>query len=319
VTHPETPSLRPARAAVMSSFLLRLSCTFLLCWSVSLAWAQQHSAPYSLEWEVVAVDSIPGMTTARLYAKLVNPTDYLTSVSGWDEMEGEVLTTTAFYQHPDGWVTPNNNNPLLFVPLPDLRWDSWITIGIDVAPNGAEGEIPIGVFPPQTEYWIDQFEVGGSLVMDVDGAWFVTLGSSNGTAGEDLRVLVGQFTTDGIITGKLNLQVFSEGVAADDFMDDIYSIAIPEFDAGVVSSLDVVEQDLHIQWRLTELENGGFGHHVGSGVVSWYLVDYTGSLVKEGVVLNGYFETRMTGIVVLEGAEGEVVDTRLMQCLGISR
>ena len=36
-------------------------------------------------------------------------------------------------------------------------------------------------------------------------------------------------------------------------------------------------------------------------------------------VLNGYFETRMTGIVVLEGAEGEVVDTRLMQCLGISR
>ena len=111
----------------MSSFLLRLSCTFLLCWSVSLAWAQQHSAPYSLEWEVVAVDSIPGMTTARLYAKLVNPTDYLTSVSGWDEMEGEVLTTTAFYQHPDGWVTPNNNNPLLFVPLPDLRWDSWIT------------------------------------------------------------------------------------------------------------------------------------------------------------------------------------------------
>ena len=67
--------------------------------------AQQSSAPYTFEWEVVAVDSIPGMTTARLYAKLVNPTDYLTSISGWDDMVGIIETTTSFYQDPDGWVT----------------------------------------------------------------------------------------------------------------------------------------------------------------------------------------------------------------------
>ena len=46
--------------------------------------AQQTMAPYTFEWEVVAVDSIPGMTTARLYAVLNHPDDYLTSVSGWD-------------------------------------------------------------------------------------------------------------------------------------------------------------------------------------------------------------------------------------------
>ena len=69
-------------------------------------------------------------------------------------MEGEVLTTTAFYQHPDGWATPNNNNPLLFVPLPDLRWDSWITIGIEVAPKRrGRRDSNVGVFPPQTELW----------------------------------------------------------------------------------------------------------------------------------------------------------------------
>ena len=179
----------------------------LMFWDVQSAVAQQSVAPYSLEWEVVSTEGIPGMTTARLYAKLVNPTDYLTSVSGWDQMDGRIETTTSFYQDPDGWVTPNNNNPLLFDLLPTLRYDSWVTIGIDVAPSGIDGEIPIGVFPPESGYWVSDFEEGNDLVMDVDGAWFVTLGSTNGTAGEDLRVLVGQFTTDGTFQAQVHLQV----------------------------------------------------------------------------------------------------------------
>ena len=115
---------------------------------------------------------------------------------------------------------------------------------------------------------------GGSLVMDVDGAWFVTLGSSNGTAGEDLRVLVGQFTTDGVITGKLNLQVFSEGVAADDFMDDVYSVVDSRVrcrKCSVVASLDVpVEQDLQgARASYRAWSNGGYRTSCsGSGVVN---------------------------------------------------
>ena len=93
----------------------------------------------------------------------------------------------------------------------------------------------MGVFPPEMSFWVDEFEAGGNLVMDIDGAWFVTMGSSNGTAGDDLRVLVGQFTTDGVISGMLNLQVFPEGVASLEFMDDVYSVLIPEFDGGVVA------------------------------------------------------------------------------------
>ena len=170
---------------------------------------QQSSAPYTFEWEVVAVDSIPGMTTARLYAKLVNPTDYLTSVSGWEDMVGLIETTTSFYQDPDGWVTPNSNNPLIYDLLPSLRYDSWVTIGIESMAAGVEGEMPVGLFPAETEYWVEEFESGGNLAMDFDGAWYVTLGGSNGIAGEDLKVLVGQFTTDGVISGVLNLQVFS--------------------------------------------------------------------------------------------------------------
>ena len=75
-------------------------------WS-TCADAQQSSGPYTFEWEVVAVDSIPGMATVRLYAKLVNPTDYLTSVSGWDGMEGFIETTTSFYQHCLLYTSPS--------------------------------------------------------------------------------------------------------------------------------------------------------------------------------------------------------------------
>ncbi len=297
----------------MLKLILHVSAAALVLWSPLLACAQIQTAPYSLEWEVVAVDSIPGMTTARLYAKLVNPTDYLTSVSGWDEMEGEVLTTTSFYQNPDGWATPNNNNPLLFVPLPDLRWDSWVTIGIEVAPNGAEGEIPVGLFPPQTEYWVDDFEAGGSLVMDIDGAWFVTLGSSNGIAGDDLRVLVGQFTTDGIISGVLNLQVFSEGVSSDDFMDDVYSVPIPEFDAGAVSSVAGNQRHPENAWRLFAMDGGGYRHHVEHFVTHWFQVDFVGNRMHEGAVCDGFFETTKAGVVALVGADGRVVGTRVMR------
>ena len=255
--------------------------------------AQQSTAPYSFEWEVVAVDSIPGMTTVRLYAKLVNATDYLTSVSGWDEMPGFIETTTSFYQDPDGWATPNNNNPLLFGLLPTLRYDTWITIGIESAPVGADGEIPIGVFPPETGFWVDAFEAGGDLVMDIDGAWFVTLGSSNGTAGEDLRVLVGQFTTDGVISGMLNLQVFSEGVASDDFMDDVYSITIPEFDAGALLGVEAVTDES--VWGV-RFGSDGLRHDVGEAC-RWQCFDLLGRVMESGHAPDGRFVTGSGGVV----------------------
>jgi len=255
--------------------------------------AQQSSAPYTFEWEVVAVDSIPGMTTARLYAKLVNPTDYLTSISGWDDMVGIIETTTSFYQDPDGWVTANDNNPLIFDLLPSLRYDSWVTIGIESMAVGLEGEIPVGLFPAETEYWVDEFESGGNLVMDIDGAWYVTLGGANGIAGEDLRVLVGQFTTDGVISGVLNLQVFSEGVASADFMDDVYAITIPTFDPALAVGLE--ESVSRGTWGIC-LEENGVLHRVESPC-RWERLDATGRIVEAGMSPNGHFQTSGGGIV----------------------
>ena len=263
--------------------------------------AQQTMAPYTFEWEVVAVDSIPGMTTARLYAVLNDPADYLTSISGWDDMVGFIETTTSFYQDEDGWVTPNNNNPLLFDILPSLRYDSWVTIGIESAPVGANGEISVGVFPPETSFWVDEFESGGDLAMDIDGAWFVTLGSSNGVAGDDLRVLVGQFTTDGVVSGVLNLQVFPEGVASPDFMDDVHSILIPEFDAGEV--LGIESRDPDSFWGMC-VRADGVHHHV-PWPCKWAHFDQVGRQVESGFSEGGRFKTRPEGIVRVWSQTGD--------------
>ena len=276
--------------------------SLLLFLAAQTAQAQQSAAPYSFEWEVVSVNGIPGMATARLHLKLVNPTDYLTSISGWDGMDGRVETTTSFYQDEDGWATPNNNNPLLFDLLPSLRFDSWVTIGIDVAPDGAAGEIPVGVFPPGTGSWVEDFEEGNDLVMDEDGAWFVTLGSTNGTAGENLKVMVGQFTTDGVISGQLNVQVFSEGVSSADFMDDIYSILIPEFDAGLASGMATESGD--VTWEIRQNAEG-YQHKIGQGCF-WKRLDSVGRELEVGWSEFGDFQTIGGGFVCvwLDGDSG---------------
>jgi len=204
-----------------------------------------QSGPYFLTWDLVAVDGIAGMTTNRLYLNCVHPDDFLTSVSGWSGFASWIETTTSFYQNENGWVTPNANVEPLFDIFEGLEYDSWITIGIDVAPVGSDLEMGAGTFPPSPDVWVVPFEEGGDLIMDADGAWYITLGSSNGIAGEDLQILVGQFTTDGTITGSLNFQIFTEGIPADTLMEDLYTVEIPPRSP---EALDVPNQSQHLAW-----------------------------------------------------------------------
>ena len=46
---------------------------------------------------------------------------------------------------------------------------------------------------------------------DLGGVWYLLNGAANGVAGEDLKVLLGQFTTDGIMGGQMYVQFFENG------------------------------------------------------------------------------------------------------------
>ena len=103
--------------------------------------------------------------------------------------------------------------------------DHWIGRGS----NAAAGEAAVATVQSGANPWATNFDPGcgrqaGNIAIDdaIGGAWYALNGDANGIAGDDLKVLVGQFTTDGDLSGQLYCQVFIEGDGANEFRDTFY-------------------------------------------------------------------------------------------------
>ncbi|MBL6619183.1 MAG: hypothetical protein ISP54_02385, partial [Flavobacteriales bacterium] len=176
---------------------------------------------YCLHTDVVMEHTsgdLAGMTTYRVSLQTLFPTDFVTSVSGNSVLPLDVSTTTTFYQNILGGVTPQNVNPLLLPAFPDLAYDSWVTIGVDGPADALAGENVVSVVNSPNQNWSLAFEPGNGLpgsdiVIDdeVGGVWYILNGDANGFPDADGRVLLGQFTTDGDLSGTLHVQVFPQG------------------------------------------------------------------------------------------------------------
>ena len=179
---------------------------------------------YSIVTEVVNADigqlvgtlgttDLTGYSTTRVYLQTDNPEDFVSSVSGDADFPTMVSTTTSFHQSALGAATPNGIQALLFPVYPDLVYDSWITIGLEAAPDAGAGEAAISTVASPANAWDVNFEAGGDLVINdpVGGAWFVLLGDANGYPDANGRILLGQFTTDGVLSGNMAVQVFPGG------------------------------------------------------------------------------------------------------------
>ena len=184
----------------------------------------QNSAPapegYDVELEVVSenigqlvgalgVTDLSGYSTTRIYVTMNNSDDFLSSVSGDASNPTYINTTTSFYHAVLGGATANGINSLLFGVYPDLQYDSWVTIGLEGVPNAAIGEAAIATVQSAGNPWATVFDPGGGLpggniAIDdgIGGAWYALNGDANGVAGDDLRVLAGQFTTAGELGGS---------------------------------------------------------------------------------------------------------------------
>ena len=150
---------------------------------------------------------------------MVNPTDVLSSVVGEDGLETYINTSTSFYQTLR-WGPRQGINPILFSIQPALEYDSYVTIGLTQAPNLSAGEVEVTAVQSEDANWIEPFEAGGNITIDgsFGGAWFTLNGATNAQAGDDLRVLLGQFTTSGALSGQISLQVFPEGNGENDLV-----------------------------------------------------------------------------------------------------
>ena len=181
------------------------------------------NSAYGLELDLHDASGIPGLRTYRLYVTTENPTDEISAVTGYsNDSPLLVNTTTEFFQFQGGGggVTPNAWNPM-FGTLPGFEagaYDSYVTIGLTETANLDAGETAISVVEDlstdeSADPWIADFEAGGNISTSnaAGGGWFVYPGYTNAVAGDDNRVLIGQFTTDGLVSGGMFVQVFPEG------------------------------------------------------------------------------------------------------------
>lgn len=176
-----------------------------------------HVEPVTTHDGTVGSSDLTGHTTYRVYATLTSPADLIQAVYGSAEAPLNVSTTTDFWQTPATSVEFGTSvNPAFFSAFPELAYDSWFTIGLESIPSqGPAGSEQIGSIGMDTE--LGMFEAGANFLLnsDVGGSYYALPGATNGIAGDDLEVLLGQFTTSGLLSGTLNLQIFLEGNTVD--------------------------------------------------------------------------------------------------------
>ena len=201
-------------------------------------------AGYGLEIDTVATDigwvsdglgntiDLSGYNTYRLYVTMANADDFMNAVSGDANIPTHLSTTTSFYQHGLHNVTPDGINPLFFAAYPSLQYDSWVTIGIDGPPGAGEGTV--STMESAGQPWTQTFDPGdgipgASIVMNdvVGGIWFALTGDANGVAGDDLRVLIAQLTTDGDLSGDLYCQILEHGDGPNGTLSPTFSFVPP--------------------------------------------------------------------------------------------
>ena len=207
-----------------------------------------HAQEYGIEVEVInenigllvgalGITDLTGYSTTHVYATAVNSDDFVSSVSGDATNPTYVNTTTNFYHAALGAGVPNGINSLLFPVYPDLAYDSWITIGLTGTPNALAGEANVSTVQSSDNPWFTNFDTGGGLpggniAIDdaIGGAWYALNGDANGVAGDDLKVLVGQFTTTGDLDGQLYIQFFINGDGSNEFRDTFFLGGPPPID-----------------------------------------------------------------------------------------
>lgn len=155
-----------------------------------------------------------GHTTYRIYANTQNSTDRVTTVSGNDDNPLSISVTGSGIWNFEAAGTTGDALPcIIYASQPLAEYDSYMTVGISCNDDGAAN--PVFKAEDVAQPWQNQaFDVApygtSEFVVNtpVGGTWFVLPDNPNSQAGADLKVLLGQITTDGEICGIFNLQIF---------------------------------------------------------------------------------------------------------------
>ena len=138
----------------------------------------------------------PGRTW-RVYAEMTNVGDQLFVVFGDSVHKIEIKSTKPFYQSKAGGALSKDSNRKEASEDPQLKSDSWITIGSEDNYNNNMNTLNLD---------LSLFESRGSAIdSGKEGAWFCIPTDKQAYCSEDKRILLMQLTTAGTISGKLSL------------------------------------------------------------------------------------------------------------------
>jgi hypothetical protein len=145
---------------------------------------------------------VPGQKTFRVYANFNTDLVEIDACFGTNQAPWSIYSTQPFYQNPVGALIGSAINPLFFAALPSLTYDSWIALG--AGPGDDNSVLSVG-----TDLFFNDFANNGGNVMvdtEVGASLFYTPGASPAAFPQEGKVLLGQFTTAGIVSLSYNLQ-----------------------------------------------------------------------------------------------------------------
>lgn len=150
----------------------------------------------------------------RVYANFTNPNDCLSAVIGSPtagnirirQLNALGLNGSGFYNHDFGGVLPPN--PALVDLFPDLKWDTYVTIGLTgLSPGRYDSAAVSPAFPTNL--------LSGTGGESNNAAWFTAGPVGQGRAGSypGLRVLMAQFTVNAgeYVSGTVAISGFNNG------------------------------------------------------------------------------------------------------------
>jgi hypothetical protein len=163
------------------------------------------------------VDYPAGHITYRIYAELQDPTDFVSSMFGVSNCHDLIITTgNAIWNSSFGGVTGDALNAAFFPIVPNLVYDSFLTIGRASSADPGSA-VQSASSCPNASALSTSFNTSptGQDLNLCDGAVFVITGNTNGfPVGPLNRVLLAQITMPAAnaLEYKLNLQIFDEGI-----------------------------------------------------------------------------------------------------------
>ena len=186
-----------------------------------------------LTYELVGHDLIEGSSTYRLFANF-NPSETIqvTACYGTSEDNWSISSTEPFHQDPNGALLAHSINPSYYAFFPELEFDSWLALG------GAPGA-PIELQTIGLEAFFSDFETSGANVLvdtPVGASLYYIPGNMASTLSNpvDGKMLLGQFTTSGVVSVQCNLQ-FRDAEQATHYATDL-NIVFPTFGVGCTDS-----------------------------------------------------------------------------------